>query len=249
MLRVLEGADALARAAAVEVGGGSVGAHLGMVPEAENAASHRFAATLPGYQGWEWNVVVATYPGGADATVSELALLPGPGALLSPEWVPWEDRVRPGDLSPGDLLAPHQDDYRLAPGYTATGDPAVDEVAFEVGLGRRQVLSLEGRNDAAARWFEGDYGPEAPMAKAAPSTCQLCGFFLPLAGALRREFGVCGNEMSADGRVVHASYGCGAHSDTALPTGAGSPQVRPYDDGAVEVVVLTAAVVGGEGIG
>lgn len=234
MVPVLESAVALALAAAVEVGGTSVGAHLGVVLEEPFAASHRFESTLPGYRGWEWNVVVATYPGANHATVSELALLPGAGALLSPAWVPWEDRIRPGDLNPGDLLAPHEDDYRLVPGYVATGDPAVDEVAFEVGMGRRQVLSLEGRRDAAMRWFTTGNGPESPMAKAAPATCQMCGFFLPLAGALRQEFGVCGNEMAADGQVVHVGYGCGAHSDTTLPTGAGSPQFEPFDDEAVD---------------
>lgn len=79
------------------------------------------------------------------------------------------------------------------------------------------------------------------MAKAAPSTCGLCGFFLPIAGSLSAAFGVCGNEYSADGRVVHVEYGCGAHSDTELPTGAGSPQFDPYDDAALEVVVTPPA--------
>lgn len=64
----------------------------------------------------------------------------------------------------------------------------------------------------------------------------LCGFYLPLAGSLHRAFGVCGNELAADGHVVDAEYGCGAHSDTSLPSGAGSPQFDAYDDGAVEMV-------------
>ncbi len=68
----------------------------------------------------------------------------------------------------------------------------------------------------------------------------LCGFYLPLAGSLRAAFGVCGNEYAADGHVVHAEFGCGAHSDTTLPTGAGSPQFDAYDDGAVEIVELPA---------
>ena len=102
-------------------------------------------------------------------------------------------------------------------------------------------MSLEGRVDAAERWHDGDYGPDSEMAKAAPSTCGLCGFYLPLAGSLHASFGVCGNEMAADGHVVDAAYGCGAHSDTLLPTGAGSPQFDAYDDGAVEVVERAVA--------
>ncbi|GAA5066072.1 DUF3027 domain-containing protein [Nocardia callitridis] len=225
----------LARGALVELEPSAVGAHLGVAFENETAATHRFEATLPGYRGWQWAVVVAAAPEAGYATVSESALLPGPDALVAPAFVPWEQRVRPGDLAPGDLLAPPTDDPRLAPGYVATGDPVVDEVGYDVGLGRSQVLSREGREDAAERWYT-EFGPDTEMAKAAPSTCGLCGFFVPLAGALRAAFGVCGNAMGADGHVVHNAYGCGAHSDTAAPSGGGSPIYEAYDDAAFDVV-------------
>jgi hypothetical protein len=52
-----------------------------------------------------------------------------------------------------------------------------------------------------------------------------------------------GNELPAEGRVVHASYGCGAHSDTSLPLGAVPPAFDAYDDGAVEMST-TSAVAG-----
>ncbi|PQM44006.1 hypothetical protein C1Y40_05836 [Mycobacterium talmoniae] len=65
--------------------------------------------------------------------------------------------------------------------------------------------------------------------------CRDCGFFLPLAGSLGTMFGVCGNEMSADGHVVDCGYGCGAHSDTPAPAGGGSPRYDPYDDGVLDV--------------
>lgn len=233
---VLADAVELARTALVELHEGPVGEYLGVTIEDDCAATHRFTAELPGYRGWQWAVVVAADPESDHATVSELALLPGPDALLAPEWVPWDQRVRPGDLSAGDLLAPPEHDPRLVPGYVATGDPVVDETARVLGLGRKQVMSLEGREDAAERWYSGDFGPDSEMAKAAPSTCDLCGFYLPLAGSLRSAFGVCGNEMAADGHVVHAAHGCGAHSDTTLPKGAGSPRYDAYDDGAVEEV-------------
>ena len=115
-----------ARAAVAEFSGpDAVGDYLGASYEDPNAATHRFLAHLPGYQGWQWAVVVAAYPGAGHATVSEVVLIPGPTALLAPGWVPWDQRVRPGDLSPGDLLAPAKDDPRLVPGYTASGDPQV----------------------------------------------------------------------------------------------------------------------------
>lgn len=237
---VLADASDLARATLDDLGDGGVGAYLGVTAEDECAATHRFWAELPGYRGWQWAVVVAAAPGSERVTISEVALLPGPDALVAPEWVPWNERIRPGDLGPGDLLAPTQDDPRLVPGYMESGDPAVDETALEIGLGRKQVMSLDGRLDAAQRWFESAYGPDSEMARAAPSSCRLCGFYLPLDGSLRAAFGVCGNEFAADGHVVHAEYGCGAHSDTTLPTGAGSPLYDAYDDSAVEIVDLPA---------
>ncbi|WP_051613068.1 MULTISPECIES: DUF3027 domain-containing protein [unclassified Rhodococcus (in: high G+C Gram-positive bacteria)] len=231
---LLADAVSVAQAAVVESGEGPVGAHLGVEAVDEASAIHRFAADLPGYGGWQWAVVVAAPPGSETVTVSELALLPGPDALVAPTWVPWDERIRPGDLAPGDLLPPRHEDVRLVPGYLATGDPAVDDVALELGLGRKQVMSREGRLEAAERWAESDFGPDSPMAKAAPGTCVTCGFYLALQGSLSAAFGVCGNELAADGHVVHAAYGCGAHSDTEGPTGAGSPAYAAYDDGALE---------------
>ncbi|ATL65517.1 hypothetical protein CRH09_04140 [Nocardia terpenica] len=235
MRPILAEAVGLARRALLELQPTGVGEHLGVTAEDDHAATHHFEATLPGYRGWQWAVVVAAPPEAEYATVSESALLPGPTALVAPEFVPWDQRVRPGDLAPGDLLAPPPNDPRLVPGYIATGDPVVDEVAEEIGLGRSRVLSLQGRAEAAERWFT-EYGPDTDMARSAPSTCGVCGFFVPLAGSLRAGFGVCANAMGADGHVVHAEYGCGAHSDTVVPGGTGSPQYEAYDDSAVELI-------------
>lgn len=233
----------IARAAVAEHGGPqTVGDYLGAQIEDANAVTHRFLAQLPGYHGWQWAVVVAGAPGADHVTISEVVLIPGPTALLAPEWVPWEQRVRPGDLGPGDLLATPADDPRLVPGYTSSGDPQVDEVAGEIGLGRRRVMSRWGRGDAAQRWHDGDYGPDSAMARSTKRACRDCGFFLPLAGSLGLIFGVCGNEMSADGRVVDRGYGCGAHTDTPVPAGAGSPRYEPYDDGVLEVVEVAPVV-------
>ncbi|ORW05422.1 DUF3027 domain-containing protein [Mycobacterium kyorinense] len=237
LAQILTGAVEQARAAVAEFSGAdTVGDYLGVSYEDPTAATHRFLAHLPGYQGWQWAVVVAAYPGADHATVSEVVLVPGPTALLAPEWVPWDQRVRPGDLSPGDLLAPPPDDPRLVPGYLASGDPQVDDVAVELGLGRRRVMSAWGRAQAAQRWHDGDHGPGSPMARSTKRVCRDCGFYLPLAGSLGTMFGVCGNEMSADGHVVDSEYGCGAHSDTPAPAGSGSPMYDPYDDGVLDLV-------------
>jgi hypothetical protein len=224
-----------ARAALVEsVGAGEVGEHLGHRAEGERVVTHFFACRAAGYRGWQWAVTVARAPRSRVVTVDEVVLLPGADALLAPAWVPWEERVRPGDLSPGEVLPPPPpDDPRLVPGYVDSGDPAVEEVAFELGLGRERVLSREGRLAAAQRWHAGDFGPRTAMARHAPAHCGTCGFYLPIAGSLRAGFGVCGNEVTeSDGRVVSVEYGCGAHSQVRVDPPAhveGAELV--YDDG------------------
>ena len=212
----------LARAAAVEVAGTTVGDHLAVEAEPEagsgHVVTHSFAATDPAYVGWRWAVTVARADGADEVTVDEVVLLPGDAALLAPGWVPWSERVQPGDLGPGDLLPPTPDDPRLVPSYA---DVDADELPFalsrELGLGRPRVLSLDGRADAAERWYEGEAGPDTPVAKAAPGPCGDCGFLVPLAGALGRVFGACANAMAPDdGRVVALTHGCGAHSETVV---------------------------------
>ena len=138
--------------------------------------------------------------------------------MLSPEWVPYAERLAPGDVGPGDVTPYLADDPMLVAGFEATGDEDVDQVAlWELGLGRPRVLSAEGREVAAQRWYEGESGPTAAVAAKAPAPCSTCGFFVPMAGALRAVFGVCANEWSpSDGRVVSLDHGCGAHSEADL---------------------------------
>ncbi len=238
----LVAAVAAARAAAVEdaaadlgaeLAATAVGEHLEAVSEDPGSVTHYFAATQGGYHGWRWSVTASAGGDDGPVTVSEVVLVPGVDALVAPAWVPWDERIRPGDLGVGDLLPPPENDDRLVPGYVASDDASVEEVATETGLGRERVLSRAGRLDAAQRWHDGPHGPGSDMAKAAPAHCGTCGFFLALAGSLRGAFGVCGNEYApADGAVVEVGFGCGAHSDVAVP--ATSPVAVAelvYDDG------------------
>jgi hypothetical protein len=212
----------LARAAADEVAEPSgLGAYLGCDAEDERVVTHYFSSTAPGYVGWRWAVTVARAPRSRHITVNEIVLLPGPDAILAPPWVPWSERVQAGDLGPGDLLPTAPDDPRLVPGYTGA-DEEPDAEAFrtisdELGLGRARVLSLEGRDEAAERWYAGPAGPDDPVAQAAPAQCSTCGFLVRVAGPLGNLFGVCANEYSpSDGEVVSLDHGCGAHSE-AVP--------------------------------
>jgi hypothetical protein len=243
----------VARAAAVETAGdpGLVGEHLGATPETPagtagplgESVTYTFASTLPGYVGWHWAVTLARVPGEGEATVDEVVLLPGDQALLAPAWVPWHERLRPGDLSVGDVLPATEDDDRLAPAYTVDDDSAEDPegrvVAGELGVGRERVMSADGRHEAVARWSAGEFGPASAMARHAPGPCATCGFWLPLAGSLRQSVGACGNAYApADGRVVTADYGCGAHSQATLVVSEPTEVVRSarYDTGGFDVL-------------
>ncbi len=227
-----------ARAAAVEEAGAAlVGEHLGVEADDERVVTHRFRCLDPGYRGWHWAVTVARAPRAKAVTVDEVVLLPGDEALQPPEWVPWSERLRPGDLGVGDLLPTPEDDPRLVPGLWSSGDEDAQGVAFELGLGRARILSYDGRVEAVERWYSGESGPEAPIAKAAPAACASCGFFVPLSGALRQAFGVCANEYAPDdARVVSVDHGCGAHSEAAVVPGTRQPEPPLVDEFGFDVV-------------
>lgn len=215
---VLGNAVDLAREVAVGIAEdpADVGEHLGHVVEGERLVSHRFACLAKGYRGWEWTVTVARVPRGRTPTVCEAELLPGDDAILAATWVPWSDRLRPGDIGPGDVLPFRADDPRLEPGWTPTGDEELDSVAIdELALARVRVLSPEGRDEAAERWYRGSHGPTTAGALASSAACASCGFLVPIQGSLGTVFGVCANAWSPDdGKVVSLDHGCGAHSET-----------------------------------
>lgn len=216
---------------------GTVGEHQGYEEVGDRVGTHFFASTSTGYVGWRWAVAVTRIPRAKKATVSETNLVPGDGALLSPDWLPYADRLAPGDLGPGDILPFVADDPYLEAGFEATGEEEVDQTAqWELGLGRVRVLSGEGREAAATRWIEGERGPRD--ASKAPEPCSSCGFFMPLPGILRQTFGVCANGWSpADGTVVALDYGCGAHSEVDVPTP--TPEYVPppiLDDDQLDIV-------------
>ncbi|QGU06691.1 hypothetical protein COCCU_03710 [Corynebacterium occultum] len=202
----------VARGSLEELGDGEVGEHIGVSMLGPNVATHRFQAAVPGYHGWEWNAVLACAEGSRHVTVNEVALVPAHEALQAPDWVPYEERVRPGDLGPGDLMPPMPGDERL------------DKVEG------RYRISRHGLEEARHRWHTGDYGPTSEFAEKAALHCRSCAFYLKVEGAIGENFGVCANEYSADGHLVHATYGCGAHSETPPTPSQGEEPPSAFDD-------------------
>lgn len=191
-----------------------VGDYLDSKTEADNTATHFFATLDKGYRGWMWAVTVS---GSKNVSLSEIVLIPGSQALLAAKWVPWQERLQAGDLGVGDVLPTALDDARLVAGFSQV-DGLFDETStpfgWEVGLGRKRVLSEIGREQAINRWHGSTHGPDTPMAELATDKCQSCGFFVSVSGALGRMFGVCANSYAQDdGKVVSLDHGCGGHSE------------------------------------
>ena len=187
----------------------------------DRVATYLFDAKLSGYKGWRWCVTVAKVDGVSQPTICDVVLLPGPDALTAPDWIPYRDRIQPGDVGIGDIVPSSLDDTRLVAGAQALpADEDLDTaMAIELGFGRARVMSIEGRDQAAKRWYDGDRGPKSPLAEAAPKPCHSCGFFIQIAGSLRSTFGVCANAISPeDARVVSVDHGCGAHSEATFST-------------------------------
>ena len=103
----------VARAALLEITPESnVGAFVSEQSEGDGVSTVRFASAMLGYPDWFWTVSVAQLPD-ESPTVLEAELLPGEGALIAPDWVPWADRL---------------EDYKaaqaaIAAGELAAGDP------------------------------------------------------------------------------------------------------------------------------
>lgn len=189
----------------------------------DRVANYLFEANMPGYVGWRWSISITKVDSDSNPTVCDVVLIPGPAALMAPKWIPYADRLQPGDVGVGDIVPSNPDDARLVPGFAALPqDEELDNanlgnLIWELGLGRLRVLSIEGRDQASKRWHDGDRGPNSEMARMAPKPCGSCGFFLPISGSMRSAFGVCANAISPeDARVVSVDHGCGAHSEATV---------------------------------
>ena len=116
----------MARGAAEEMAGAErVGEHLGVTADGDRVVTHLFSCLDPAYRGWCWAITVARASRAKNVTVDESLLIPGADAILAPDWVPWRERLLPGDLGVGDLLPAPRDDPRLVPAASLEGDDGV----------------------------------------------------------------------------------------------------------------------------
>ena len=99
----------VARTALLEItADATIGAHSGSV-ELDGVTTVTFEAAMAGYPGWHWTVGIATLAD-AEPSVLEVELMPGDGALLSPDWVPWSERLAEYEAAQEALAAEDIDD-------------------------------------------------------------------------------------------------------------------------------------------
>lgn len=100
----------------------TIGPAAGYLLEEDGSVSLRFENRLPGYPGWYWTVTVARVAD-EEPTVLEVELLPGDGALLAPEWVPWAERLADYRAHQAELAEQAASDA----GGAGDGDDEVDD--------------------------------------------------------------------------------------------------------------------------
>src|SRR5699024_7928196 len=80
-------ATGVARSAILDsVDAAEIGDHIGLVADDARVVTHRFAAKVRGYDSWAFFATLARATRSKSVTVCETGMLPGDGAILSPEW-------------------------------------------------------------------------------------------------------------------------------------------------------------------
>lgn len=101
---------ALAHAALLDITtADTIGEPTGSITEEDGSLTVYFDTTMAGYRGWKWTVSLA-HVKGFGPSVLETELTPGDGALLSPDWVPWSERLADYKEAQSELTAHETDD-------------------------------------------------------------------------------------------------------------------------------------------
>ena len=119
--------EKLARGALLEITDtASIGALVGEQVESDGAVSVIFASAMRGYPGWNWTVSIAHIEG-SEPTVLEAELMPAEGALLSPDWVPWSERL--ADYKAAQAASEAADAEKTASEEVPSGDESDEDVS------------------------------------------------------------------------------------------------------------------------
>lgn len=134
-LAVFLAAEPLARAALTEIApAGAIGPLVQHEVTADGAVLLQFESLTRAYTGWLWTAALARASEDSEPTVLEVELLPGEGALRSPEWRPWDERYAEYKATHDEAGAGVDDGTADVDDETADhGDDEVDEFGVDDG--------------------------------------------------------------------------------------------------------------------
>ena len=91
---VLAGSEDRAREALADITpADTIGELVATIAQGEHVVSLQFANLMRGYPGWLWTATLSRIDESEAVNVLEVELLPGEGAVLAPDWVPWSVRL------------------------------------------------------------------------------------------------------------------------------------------------------------
>jgi hypothetical protein len=150
---------------------GTFGDLISDTSEGDGVNTLLFAATMGGYPGWHWTVSMAELPG-ETPTVLETELMPGDGALLAPDWIPWSERLEEYRAAqaaagePDESVLVEVDDDADDDDDDDHGDDPDDGIDFESAVEPSDLLAV-GEDEQHEPEAEPDEdGPEPPAVPA-----------------------------------------------------------------------------------
>ena len=130
-----------------------IGEHLSATADDERVVTHRFAADVPGYRGWDFFATLARAPRSKVITVSETGMLPGQNSLLAPEWVPWVDRASEEERIRLDAIAAGEDPAKAleAAGYGPEKAAEPEVAVKQLSAAEQEEQKKQARREAKRR--------------------------------------------------------------------------------------------------
>lgn len=106
----------------------TIGAEAGFEVHEERVVTLFFESRMEGYPGWRWAATLARVDAESPVNVLEVELLPGEGAVVAPEWVPWSERLAQFRETQAQQAADEAAEARAAASELSEEDEAEDDL-------------------------------------------------------------------------------------------------------------------------
>lgn len=106
----------------------TIGAEAGYEVHEERVVTLFFENRMEGYPGWRWAATLARVDAESPVNVLEVELLPGEGAVVAPDWVPWSERLAQFRETQAQQAADEASDARAAAAELSDEDEAEDDL-------------------------------------------------------------------------------------------------------------------------